>query len=113
MILFGLGKNILFKYILGRCVIFFKSSRMQKEQKIKKMRLVKEWLNQGYRDRYDIIDHGHEKTNFYVFFSQIYIQQDKGICYHCFMEVSYKLWFIGGVLSWCRYHFLTSDTTKL
>ena len=29
----------------------------------------KTWLVQGYRDRYDDIDHGHEKqTNFYVFF---------------------------------------------
>ena len=49
-------------------------------------------LAQGYRDRYDIIDHGHEKKNFYVFFSQIYIHQDKGIYYHCFMEASYTLW---------------------
>ena len=24
---------------------------------------------QGYRDRYDIFDHGHEKNNFYVYFS--------------------------------------------
>ena len=24
---------------------------------------------QGYRDRYDIFDHGHEKKNFYVYFS--------------------------------------------
>ena len=32
------------------------------------------------------------KKNFYVYFSSIYIHQDKRICYHCFMEVSYKLW---------------------
>jgi len=25
--------------------------------------------DQGYRNRYDIINHGHEKKNFYVFFS--------------------------------------------
>ena len=46
---------------------------MQKEQKIKKMRLVKEWLNQGYRDRYDIIDHGHEKNKLLCgFFTDLY-----------------------------------------
>ena len=26
------------------------------------------YVSQGYRDRYDIIDHEHEKTNFHVFF---------------------------------------------
>ena len=46
---------------------------------------------QGYRNRYDIIDHGHEKNTFCVFFSKIYIHRDRGICYHRFMEVSYKL----------------------
>ena len=51
-------------------------------------------LAQGYRDRYDIINHGHEKKPFMCFFhrSIFYIHRDKGICYHCFMEVSYKLW---------------------
>ena len=27
-------------------------------------------LNQGYRDMYDIIDHGHEKKNFVYFFQR-------------------------------------------
>ena len=50
------------------------------------------------------INHGHEKKIFCVFFSKIYIHRDKGICYHCFMEVSYKLWCMNEwIISYCLY----------
>ena len=28
--------------------------------------------DQGYRNRYDIIDHGHKKNDFYVFFQSLW-----------------------------------------
>ena len=66
-------------------------------------------LAQGYRDRYDISIMDTKKMCFF----HRNIHGDKWICYHCFMEVSYKLWCIGGVLYWCTYHFLTSGAKKL
>ena len=37
------------------------------------LRQINHTFNQGYRDRYDIIDHGHEKTTFMcVFFIDLY-----------------------------------------
>ena len=48
--------------------------------------------NQGYRDRYDIIDHGHEKTTFMFFFHRSIFTEIREFANHCFMEVSYKLW---------------------
>ena len=49
-------------------------------------------LWQGYRDRYDIIDHGHEKTTFMCFFHRSIFTEIREFANHCFMEVSYKLW---------------------
>ena len=48
--------------------------------------------DQGYRDRYDIIDHGHEKTTFMCFFHRSIFTETREFANHCFMEVSYKLW---------------------
>ena len=47
---------------------------------------------QGYRDRYDIIDHGHEKKTFMCFFHRSISTEIREFANHCFMEVSYKLW---------------------
>ena len=47
---------------------------------------------QGYRDRYDIIDHGPEKNTFMFFFHRYIFTEIREFANHCFMEVSYKLW---------------------
>ena len=42
--------------------------------------------NQGYRDRYDIIDHGHEKTTFMCFFHRYIFTEIRG-----FATIVFKL----------------------
>ena len=45
--------------------------------------------HKGYKNRYDIFDHGHKKLLL------------------CIFSKTYKLWCIEGVLYWCKYFFLT------
>ena len=64
---------------------------------------------QGYRDRYDIIDHGHEKKNFYrSIFTEI-----KEFATIVLWKLVINFGYRGRTVLQCKYHFLTSGATKL
>ena len=44
-------------------------------------------LAQGYRDRYDIIDHGHEKKTFMCFFHRSISTEIREFANHCFIKL--------------------------